>query len=198
MIFEVIETSCYIGHFKKKFYDLAKYLIDLGSIPIDAILSHALTDGFHIRIDFIIYCMEKEFDISWLYKLPLDSCNNIKSHVGMTDNNEELLKIFKYLASQNHFPLDNDIYEELVHYGYNNCIDFFIECQVIDPEDILITAITDGTEELVESLLKRGVTFNIEKIKKSPKHERIEQFTNIMLDQGYTPMEVLDLIKHLF
>jgi len=183
---------------QKQSYDLAKYLIDLGSIPSDAILTHHLSSHYHIDINFIMYCMERKLDIGWLYKLPVDSQNNIMSYIGMTDNEEVLLKIFKYLTLNNQFPLDDELYDTLVKFGYNDCVDFFMDSQLVSSEVILVVALANGTSELVRSLLKRGTSINIDFIKKCPIHVRIEEFTNIMLDQGYAPMEILDLIKYLF
>lgn len=188
------------------YFEVAKYLIHLGCTPLTAIMERSndttvgLRSNITIGYDFIIYCINLNLDISWLYKLPLHDSRNMNSYITSDDDVTVIYQIIKYLAEQGHYPDKNIIYELVCQRVYDEIIEYLIDSnsEKIDGEEILIDAISAGTFTLCKKLFSKGFGINTSKIKNRSVDKEMEQSINLLKDAGFGSEEILELIPYLF
>ena len=188
------------------YFEVAKYLVHLGCIPLVAIMERSsdttigLKNYNKISYDFIIYCINLNLDVSWLYQLPLHDNRNMNSYIISGDDVTVVYQIIKYLAGQGHYPCRDIIYELVCQRVYDDIIEYLIDLDSdkIDGEQILIDAISAGTFTLCKKLFSKGFGINIDKIKNRSADKEMEGCIDLLKDAGFSSDEILELIKYLF
>ncbi len=188
------------------YFEVAKYLIHLGCIPLVAIMERSndttvgLRNNITISYDFIIHCINENLDISWLYRLPLHDNRNMNSYIISSDDVTVVYQIIKYLAGQGHYPYRDIIYELVCQGVYDEIIEYLVDSDSdkIDVEQILIDAISVGTFKLCKKLFSKGFGINIDKIKNRSADKEMKGCIDLLKDAGFSSDGILELIPYLF